>query len=38
MKTDLGLVKAGDDNKVEVDIPTRDDDIDHKYDCVPSKY
>ncbi len=34
MKTDLGLVKVGDDNKVEVDIPTRDDDIDHKYDCA----
>ena|SRR5438105_4460801 len=32
MKTDLGVVKAGDDNKVEVDIPTRDEDIDHKYD------
>lgn len=32
MKTDLGVVKAGNDNKVEVDIPTRDEDIDHKYD------
>jgi chitin synthase len=31
MKTDLGIVKTGDDNKVEVDIPTRDQDIDQKY-------
>jgi chitin synthase len=31
MKTDLGVVKAGHDNKVEVDVP-RDEDIDQKYD------
>jgi len=34
MKTDLGVVKAGADNKVEVDIPTKDEDIDHEYDRV----
>ena len=32
MKTDLGVVEAGDGNKVEVEIPTRDEDIDQKYD------
>jgi chitin synthase len=34
MKTDLGVVKVGSDNKVEVDIPTKDEDIDHEYDRV----
>jgi chitin synthase len=34
MKTDLGVVKAGADNKVEVDVPTKDEDIDHEYDRV----
>ena len=32
MKTDLGVVKVGSDNKVEVDVPSKDDDIDHEYD------
>jgi len=32
MKTDLGVVKVGSDNKVEVDVPSNDDDIDHEYD------
>ena len=31
MKTDLGVVKVGSDNKVEVDVPTKDEDIDHGY-------
>ena len=34
MKTDLGVVKVGSDNKVEVDVPTKDEDIDHEYDRV----
>jgi len=34
MKTDLGVVKVGDDNKVEVEIPHKDEDIDHEYDRV----
>ena len=34
MKTDLGVVKVGTDNKVEVDVPTKDEDIDHEYDRV----
>ena len=34
MKTDLGVVKVGSDNKVEVDIPTKDEDIDQEYDRV----
>jgi chitin synthase len=32
MKTDLGVVKSGKDNKVEVDVPTKDDDIDQEYE------
>lgn len=32
MKTDLGVVKVGSDNKVEVDIPSKDEDIDNEYD------
>ena len=34
MKTDLGVVKVGSDNKVEVDVPSKDEDIDHEYDRV----
>jgi chitin synthase len=34
MKTDLGVVKVGTDNKVEVDVPSKDEDIDHEYDRV----
>ena len=34
MKTDLGLVKLGIDNKVEVHVPTEDKDIDHEYERV----
>jgi chitin synthase len=34
MKTDLGVVKVGSDNKVEVDVPTKDEDIDHEYDRI----
>jgi len=34
MKTDLGIVKVGTDNKVEVDVPSKDEDIDHEYDRV----
>ena len=34
MKTDLGTVKVGDDNKIEVHVPSKDEDIDHEYDRV----
>ena len=34
MRTDLGVVKVGSDNKVEVDVPSKDEDIDHEYDRV----
>jgi chitin synthase len=34
MKTDLGVVKSGTDNKVDVDVPSKDEDIDHEYDRV----
>jgi chitin synthase len=34
MKTDLGVVKVVGDNKVEVDLITKDEDIDHEYDRV----
>jgi len=34
MKTDLGVVEVGDDNKVEVHVPTKDEDIDQEYDRV----
>jgi chitin synthase len=32
MKTDLGVVELGSDNKLEVDVPSED--IDHEYDRV----
>jgi chitin synthase len=34
MRTDLGVVRTGDDNKVEVNVPTKDEDIDQEYDRV----
>ena len=34
MKTDLGVVKIGDDNKVEVHVPAQDEDIDQEYERV----
>lgn len=34
MKTDLGVVKTGSDNKVEVNIPSKDEDIDQEYNRV----
>lgn len=34
MKTDLGVVKVGSDDKVEVDVPSKDEDIDYEYDQV----
>jgi chitin synthase len=34
MKTDLGVVKIGSDDKVEVDVPSNEEDIDHEYDRV----
>jgi chitin synthase len=34
LKTDLGVVKVGSDNKVEVNIPSKDEDIDQEYDRV----
>jgi len=34
MKTDLGVVKVGEDNKAEVNLPTKDEDIDREYDRV----
>jgi chitin synthase len=34
VKTDLGVVKTGSDNKVEVNIPSKDEDIDQEYNRV----